>query len=437
MKRNIRRRILDLLTNLRFAIVLLLIIASVTILGTVIEQEQSLDFYQTNYPAEQPIFGIFSWKVIFFFGIDHLYSNVWFYSLLLLFGCSLLFCTFSTQLPLLKVARTWKFLIKKYQFTNLSLSLVLQNLLNRSQCIFSLNNCGYFVFHKKDKFYGYKGLVGRISPIFVHCSLICILIGSVVSAFTGFIVQEVVPQGEYFHVQNLVSAGNLSFIPQDLLGKVNNFRISYNNNGSINQFFSTLSISDSSGSVVKEETIYVNKPLRYRGIAIYQTDWNVTGLRLSVNMQQLQLSVLPNVFVNQKNIWVVPFKTGRASSDKYLFIVRDLQGEFDIYTDNFTFLSTQRVGESFVLGGINVKVLDIISSTGLQIKSDPGIPIVYLGFFVLILSSFLSYLTYSQVWLTSFEHVTSIGGNSNRDIVNFEEEFYLLSSSFSEEEQSL
>ena len=422
---------------MRFSIILLLVIASVTILGTIIEQEQSLQFYQSNYPTDNPVFGIFSWKLIFLFGMDHLYSNVWFYSLLLLFSISLLSCTFSTQLPLLKVSRTWKFLMKKYQFNNLSLSLAFQNLLNRSQCIFSLNDRGYFVFHQKENFYGYKGLVGRISPIFVHFSLICILIGSIISAFTGFIVQEVVPQGEYFHVQNIVSAGRFSVIPQGLLGKVENFRISYNGDGSINQFFSTLSLSNSAGKVLKKETIFVNRPMRYDGISIYQTDWNVTGMRLSVNRQQLQLSVLPSQSINQKNIWVVPFTTGLLSSDRYFFIIKDLQGQFDIYTEDLTFLSQQKLGDPFVLGEVDVNVHDIISSTGLQIKSDPGIPVVYFGFFFLILSSFLSYLTYSQVWLTFFKNMMIVGGNSNRDIVKFEEEFYLLSNNCCDEEQSL
>jgi cytochrome c biogenesis protein len=44
-------------------------------------------------------------------------------------------------------------------------------------------------------------------------------------------------------------------------------------------------------------------------------------------------------------------------------------------------------------------LLEIISSTGLQIKTDPGIPIIYLGFFFLMMSTLISYITYSQIWI--------------------------------------
>ena len=42
---------------------------------------------------------------------------------------------------------------------------------------------------------------------------------------------------------------------------------------------------------------------------------------------------------------------------------------------------------------------EIISSTGIQIKTDPGIPMIYLGFLFLMLSTLISYITYSQVWI--------------------------------------
>lgn len=428
MKRNIRRRILNLITNLRFSIILLLTIASVTIIGTIVEQDKNIQFYQDNYPVDHPVLGFLSWKVIFFFGIDHLYTNWWFYSLMFFFCSSLLACTFSTQLPLLKVARTWKFLTQKPQFSKLSLSLMAQISVDRSECTSSLNKKGYLVFQQKNTLYAYKGLLGRISPIFVHFSIILILFGAIISASTGFIVQEVIPKGEYFHVQNLISSGNFSFVSQNVFGKVDDFRISYNENGSVKQFFSTLSLQDLNGNLLKQETIYVNKPLRYNELSIYQTDWNITGLKISVNERQLQLGATPNP--NQKNVWITSFSIGMNSDDKYFFVMRDLNGEIDIYNKNLVFLSTQKIGSPFVLGEFDVNILDIISSTGLQIKSDPGIPIVYMGFFFLILSSFLSYLTYSQIWLTLLYNSTVFGGTSNRDVVSFEEEFYVLSNFF-------
>ncbi|MGL6137573.1 MAG: cytochrome c biogenesis protein ResB, partial [Planktothrix sp.] len=82
----IRKEILPLLANLRLAILLLLIIAIFSISGTVLEQGQSLEYYQSNYPEHPALLGFLTWKVIIFIGLDHVYRTWWFLSLLVLFG---------------------------------------------------------------------------------------------------------------------------------------------------------------------------------------------------------------------------------------------------------------------------------------------------------------------------------------------------------------
>ena len=69
----------------------------------------------------------------------------------------------------------------------------------------------------------------------------------------------------------------------------------------------------------------------------------------------------------------------------------------------------------------SLSLLEIISSTGLQIKTDPGIPIIYIGFFFLMLSTLISYITYSQIWIIQKNKSIYIGGNTNRAIFEFYE----------------
>ena len=45
-----RQSIFKIIADLRFAITILLIIASASIIGTVIEQDQSIETYKLNYP---------------------------------------------------------------------------------------------------------------------------------------------------------------------------------------------------------------------------------------------------------------------------------------------------------------------------------------------------------------------------------------------------
>ena len=71
-------------------------------------------------------------------------------------------------------------------------------------------------------------------------------------------------------------------------------------------------------------------------------------------------------------------------------------------------------------------MLDILPLTGLQIKTDPGIPFIYFGFFYLIISIFLSYKTYSQLWILQRNKRLFVGGTTNRAIFDFELEFFKL-----------
>nr|QUE29913.1 Ccs1 [Erythrocladia irregularis] len=425
MSKNFRLRLLHIISNLKLSISLLLFIALVTMFGTFIEQDKGIDFYKLNYPVEKPILGMISWQSIQFLGLDHLYSNLWFYLLLLFFSFSLITCTFSKQVPMLKVARTWRFISKPIQFNKLALS-VSKIIKNVSCSTFVLNRQGYFVFQQNKQIYAYKGLIGRISPIVVHISIICILLGSIIASITGFVVQEVVPKGELFHIQNVLSAGNFSRIPQDLIGEVDDFWIKYNKQGSIDQFFSNISLKDSNNNVLKQATISVNSPLNFHGVSIYQTDWNITGLKIAVNDQILQLPAQSNLTRNNVSVWSSHLSIGNDILQQYIFIIRDLKGSIDVYDGNQQFLFTQQLKNSFLCDDFDITILDVLTSTGLQIKSDPGIPIIYLGFFLLMISTTLSYLTYSQIWINFSSHLTTCGGASNRAVVSFEEEFYKI-----------
>jgi len=56
-------------------------------------------------------------------------------------------------------------------------------------------------------------------------------------------------------------------------------------------------------------------------------------------------------------------------------------------------------------------------------KSDPGLGTVYFSFFLLILSIYVSFFTYSQIWLVELAETIKIGGNSNRSVLFFQEDF--------------
>jgi cytochrome c biogenesis protein len=419
-----RRQLLPVLADLRLAIVLLLAIALFSISGTVIEQGQSLQYYQSNYPEHPALFGFLTWKVLLTLGLDHVYRTWWFLSILILFGSSLTACTFTRQFPALKAARRWKFYDEPRQFQKLALSAELdRGSLNSLTPL--LEKRRYKVFQEGDTLYARKGIIGRIGPIVVHASMLIILTGAILGAMTGFMAQEMVPSGNTFQVKNIVDAGPFALpqIPKDWSVRVNRFWIDYTPQGGINQFYSNLSVLDNQGQEVDKQTIYVNKPLRYRGVTLYQTDWGIAAVRVRLNKSPIFQIPMAQLDTNGKGrIWGTWIPTKPDLSEGVSLLARDLQGMLLVYDAAGKLVSTVRSGMATEVNGITLKIVDVIGSTGLQIKADPGIPLVYTGFGLLMLGVIMSYVSHSQIWALQKDGRFYVGGRTNRAQVAFERE---------------
>lgn len=414
------------ISNLRFSISLLLTIAIVSVVGTLIEQDQPLEYYKLNYPASNSTFVLLTWRSIVSLGLSHIYSAPWFIVILLLFFFSLSFCTLSTQLPMLQGARRWKFLyseaaianktsycrLKCCSFMNLSFVLTLRN---------------YCVFHKRQAVYAYKGLAGRLAPIFVHFGIILTLLGSVIGFVNGFMAQEIVPSGEVFHLQNFVKSGYCSSTPSGLLGRVDDFFLTFNDDNSVQQFFSSISLMDSKGNVLLEQLMSVNRPLKFNGVTLYQTDWKVSALRVKIGPEKQFVKVLRQSTLN--NISGSPFwlcSLILAGKHKVFVAVPALNDELLVYDSQGFLIHTTRYGMHNVIYGVPIVFKDLMASTGLQIKTDPGVNLAYSGFLILIVSILLSYTSYSQVWSSAHDGVFYCAGETNRALVAFENEMAVM-----------
>lgn len=423
LKAYFKRDLLPLLADLRLAIVLLLAIALLSVTGTVIEQGETLDFYRANYPEDPALFGFLSWKVILISGLDHVYRTWWFLSLLILFGASLTACTFTRQFPALGAARKWKFYTKPRQFQKLALSADLPGV-STELLTKALQQRKYKVFREGNALYGRKGIVGRIGPIVVHASMILILLGAIWGAMTGFFAQEMVPSGKTFQIRNIFDAGPWAAaqIPKDWAVRVNRFWIDYTPEGAIDQFYSDLSVVNQQGTEVDRKTIHVNEPLRYGGVTLYQADWGVAAVKVRLNdspIFQLPMTLLEN---QGPRFWGTWLPTKPDMSEGVTLLARDLQGTVLVYGQDGNLISTVRQGMAAEINGVSLALVDVVGSTGLQIKADPGIPMVYGGFGLLMVGVIMSYISHSQIWALEHEGILFLGGRTNRAQVVFERE---------------
>jgi cytochrome c biogenesis protein len=415
-----KQKVFRFFANLKFSIFILLLISLCSIIGTVIEQDQSIEIYKVNYPLTNPVFGFLSWDRILYFGFDHVYKTWWFLFLIFLFGCSLVLCSFLQQLPALKIARRCQFFRVTNAFYKLNNSTILTNF-SFSKILSTIQNQRYSIFQQKNMVYCYKGLIGRIAPIIVHFSMILILVGTIVGSLFGFKAQEIVPRTENFHIQNILSNGTFSLIPKNS-ARVNDFWITYTKTKTISQFYSDISILNKKGNEIQRKTISVNSPLITNGIYYYQTDWSLISLRFKNTKTQTIEYPLINVFPSQEKIWLTWISNSQFLQDGIIVLLDNLEGYCSIYNNMGQFLGNLELNERLNFEQ-PITFSEIISSTGLQVKTDPGIPLIYLGFFFLMISTLISYITYSQIWLIQKNHQLFIGGTTNRALFEFELEF--------------
>lgn len=416
-----KQKIFRVVADLRFSIFILLLISFFSIIGTIIEQDQSIETYKMNYPLTNPVFGFLTWDRILAFGLDQVYKTWWFFSLIFLFGLSLISCTFLQQFPSLKIARRCQFFRKPGQFYRLKIFTTLTNF-SFNKILLQIKNNQYSIFQQKNIVYCYKGLIGRIAPILVHFSMILILLGTIVGSLFGFKAQEIVPKTESFHIQNILSNGQLSIIPKTST-RINDFWITYTKNRTISQFYSDISILDSQGNETKRKTISVNDALIHENVYYYQTDWNLIALRFQDSTNDIIEYPLLNLLNIPNKIWLTWISTNKSLNEGVIALIDNLEGYCSIYDESGTFLENIELNETLNFGQ-PLTFLETISSTGLQIKADPGIPIIYIGFFFLMLSTLLSYITYSQIWIIQKNQKLFIGGTTNRALFNFELEFF-------------
>lgn len=408
---------IKILKDLRFAIFLLFLIGLVSSLGSLIEQDQDLSFYQINYYGNKALYGILDTKLILLFQLDHLYETWYFHFLLVLLAASLILCSFYNQWPLLKNSKKFFFNPKFKNLNNKKDFLKKQKLFfEKENFLLKSQKFQFYIYQKKDFVYGYKALIGRISPIFVHISLILLLIGTSFSAFQHFKAEEILAKGEISHLQNILSLGKTTKVPKLNL-RINDFWINYQNK-KIKQFYSSLSLIDNFGKEYKIKTISVNQPLNYQGFNFYQSDWDVKGVRL-IEKNRKNLVEYP-VFPLSKaeKIWISWFSLDRLNNqeNRCILIFDQLRNTYAVYDQKGKLIKEEEFNH-FIFQ--NFTVLDLIKRTGLLIKYDPAISLIYLSFAILITSTFLSLLPYQRLCLFNYKKdQLFISFSSNRNSLN-------------------
>jgi cytochrome c biogenesis protein len=430
-KNSLVSSLVKLFINLKFAIFLLLTIAIFSSVGSFIEQDETIEFYQKNYSSSKAIYGFIDANFILSLGLNNIYQTWWFLSFLFLLGLSLVSCSLVQQFPIVQNSKKEFFKKELLSFSFIPFFVKIKNVYYIKEILLGkIQKLNFYIYQKKNFFYAYKGLIGRISPILVHASLITILLGASLGAFKNLKAQEMLPKGEVFRIQNLVKVGPFSSVPT-ISVRINDFWIEYQKK-KIRQFYSNLSILQSDGSELKNQTISVNNPVKYQSFDFYQSDWNLVGIR-GKNSQETTSIEYP-LFTLKENTksWITWIKKSDTFSlkktfqetknfenfsENYTLVFDQLENTFFIYNKKGEFLKQSFLNQTLF---DTFSIIEILPSSGLLIKSDPSIPIIYLGFTGLMITTILSYLPYTQLWVFTKSTYFYVGGKTNRGKIQVE-----------------
>ena len=411
-------QVLNWLSSLKIAILLLLIIAISCAFGTLIPQQESDQFYYENF-NKNPFLGLLNGKILLLFEFNHIYTSFWFLFLLTWLGVALAVCSFRRQLPILKSALSWIDYKSPKQITKLSISqAIVTNDLSKGleKLKNNLIKNGWNVKETDGRIAARQGVIGRLGPILIHLGMILLMIGATYGSLNGKTIEKFLAPGRSIDlVNNNKESG--------LIIELENFKIERDPQGRAEQYRSIVNITEPNGENQSKE-ISVNYPLRYKGLTLYQADWSIAAITIEIgNSPKLQIPVNSITELGDQ-VWGTVIPTTKDGKEPILLTVNSETGPVKIYDEDGIFITNLNINNKAKVKNNFIKIVNIIPSSGLLLKYDPGVPLVYTSFAVIIVGGSLSIISTKKIWVL-YEKEKSriyIGGLSNRNLAGLSKE---------------
>jgi cytochrome c biogenesis protein len=316
-RRPIVGEIVELISSMRFAIALLAMIAIAAVIGTVMKQNEAT----TNYINQ---FGPFWQQVFDKAGLYSVYSAWWFLLLMGMLVTSTSLCITRNAPKMIKDMRSWRENVREQSLLNFHHKMQWRSPLARAalaqQTAARLADAGYKV-KLVDKPHGTllaakQGAANKFGYIFAHSAIVIICVGALFDSdmpirfqewffgktpFSGSGLISAVPQKHRLSTSNPTFRGN-TLIPEGASSdsallqradgvliqelpvtiKLKKFTIDFYSTGMPKLFASEVEVKDHASGEVVKAVIEVNKPLLYKGLAIYQSSFEDGGSKLKL-----------------------------------------------------------------------------------------------------------------------------------------------------------
>ncbi len=447
-------RIWKFFSSITLAVVVFSIISLVSIVGTVIEQQAEP---ARNIKLLEKFFGpgnaAGAYKVVEALGFTDMFHSWWFVVLLFIFAANLIICSLE-RLP-----KKWKAVkepikplsAERFDTIPIKREVVVghkgEAAREAVQGAFKRLGIRGQVIEQDGavQVYGERARYSRLGVYVTHLSILLILVGAVAGIFFGF--------NGHLNLLEGSSSGaaytmNGKEIPLGFEIRCNDFEVSfYDNSDTPKSYKSWLSILEG-GREVKRQEIEVNSPLRYKGITFYQASYGFSPSRESVfkfsvtgkgGMKQEagirfgESFRIPGTEVEGK---VADFSPALGIDDQgRLYTYTEMMNNpavFVVFSEGgkpkYQQWILKRYPQTWKVADGVVEFKDLWGSqyTGLQVRRDPGVWVVYLGCLVMAIGLYaVFFMSHRRVWmrLTAEKNGTrvKIGAMSNKNRITFEQ----------------
>jgi len=487
-------RIWKFFSSVKLAVVLLIILAIVSVIGTVIQQNQPPQEYLREYSAATV-------QLFEALGFFDLYHTWWFVLLLLTFTANLTICTLERLPIVMKAIKAPMRPLEEDGFKALPYrrEMTVKGGQEKAEAavLKAMGGKRFRPVVTKDQgtthVLSQKGAYSRLGYIITHISIILIFIGALTGSFFGFKGFLNLPEGEASAVVYLRNEplwdkimdslgvakskvvydqrGGLPQMPLGFYLRCDDFEVDYYTNagrptGMPSEYWSILSVYDQQQQKVFDKRIVVNDPLTYRGITFYQSSYgtmpevagtvllnvrskNRPGPGETVVIRPGNEAYVPSIDRTIKVVSFSPFAmrdpaTGqvqhyRPRNDEFInpaVAIEVYNGRSLVFKTELLKVDTAEptMPEDYV-----ISYYDYWGAryTGLQVNKDPGVWVVYAGFILLCVGPVLAFFgSHKKIWARIVDRkgqaTVLIGGSANRNRLGFEREFNAIAGEIAE-----
>jgi cytochrome c biogenesis protein len=415
--------------SVKLALVTLVLIAVTSIIGTVIQQKRSAEFYVDTYgPQLAQVFAILD--------IPDMYNSWWFLALLFLLGFNLVICSIDRFPGVWKQVKSDGLAVAPERVEKMSnrLGWTTGSSLSeaRDSLTEKLQRKGFRTGSKEEQgatlVFAQKGSWTRTGVYIVHASILVIFLGAIIGSLGGFKGSIMVP--ETAERDRIFLFDNKGMQDLGFTIRCNNFKIDFYANGMPKEYTSSLTVIEN-GEEVLTKTIEVNDPLTYKGITFYQSSYEP--------YQDFVISVTSPSGASKT--FIVPFQQQESWEDESLtfgILNAKVLGQ-SIVSSKFWFsdgedepaslwiddAATVSIDRPFGTYTVSAKQM---YATGLQVAKDPGVWWVYLGCGLMLFGLYVAFfMSHRRIWLLlrpKSEQVEIImSGSANKNRAGFERAF--------------